>query len=80
MENQIVLYNRQDGKVIITVTYFNDTFWLTQKNIASLFGVEVPAISKHLTNSYESNELNKEGTISILETVQKEVISIFAKT
>jgi hypothetical protein len=80
MENQIVLYNSQDGKVIITVTYFNDTFWLTQKNIASLFGVEVPAISKHLTNIYESNELNKEGTISILETVQKEVISILAKT
>ena len=47
-------------------------FWLTQKNIAQLFGVEVPAISKHLANIYESNELQKEATISILETVQIE--------
>jgi hypothetical protein len=50
----------------------NETIWLTQKAIAILFGVQVPAISKHLENIYESGELNRETTISILETVQIE--------
>ena len=43
-----------------------------QKTIAILFGVEVPAVSKHLTNIYESGELEQNATISILETVQQE--------
>ena len=72
MENQIILYNNSEGKVTIKVTYLNDTFWLPQKAIAQLFGVEIPAISKHLANIYESGELIKEATISILETVQIE--------
>ncbi len=72
MENKIILYSNKNGNVNITVTYQNDTFWLPQKDIANLFGVEVPAISKHLTNIYETGELQKESTISILETVQKE--------
>ncbi|MGA9638571.1 virulence RhuM family protein, partial [Flavobacterium sp.] len=72
MKNQILFYNSPEGKVTVTVTYLNDTFWLTQKLIAQLFGVETPAISKHLSNIYDSNELDKKGTISILETVQQE--------
>ena len=72
MENQIILYQTESSNVNINVTYHNESFWLTQKNIAQLFGVEVPAISKHLANIYESNELQKEATISILETVQIE--------
>ncbi len=47
-------------------------FWLPQKAIAQLFGVEVPAISKHLANIYDTGELQKQSTISILETVQQE--------
>ena len=47
-------------------------YGLTQKRIAELFGVGVPAISKHLDNIYNEGELNREATISILETVQKE--------
>ncbi|HEY5510422.1 MAG TPA: RhuM family protein [Prolixibacteraceae bacterium] len=72
MENQIILYNKNEGKVTIKVTYLNDTFWLPQKAIAQLFGVEIPAISKHLANIYETGELIVEATISILETVQIE--------
>ncbi|TAH00478.1 MAG: cell filamentation protein Fic [Sphingobacteriales bacterium] len=72
MENKIVLYSTNTGSVNINVTYFNDNFWLTQKAIAGLFGVEVPAISKHLANIYETEELKQLSTISILETVQKE--------
>ena len=72
MENQIVFYQNESGNVNVTVTYQDENFWLTQKLIAQLFGVEVPAISKHLANIYEEAELNKASTISILETVQQE--------
>lgn len=68
MENQIVFYNSPEGKVNITVTYLNDTFWLPQKAIAVLFGVEVPAISKHLKNIFESSELDEISVVSKMET------------
>jgi hypothetical protein len=47
-------------------------FWLTQKAIGELFGVEIPAISKHLSNIFELGELDREATVSILETVRQE--------
>jgi len=47
----------------------DETIWLTQKAMALLFGVNVPAISKHLQNIYDSGELNKNATISKMETV-----------
>ena len=50
----------------------NENIWLPQKRIAELFGVGVPAISKHLDNIYMSGELQKDVTVSILETVQQE--------
>jgi hypothetical protein len=68
MENQILLYNSENGKVNVTVTYLNDTFWLTQKAIAALFGVEVPAISKHLKNIFETGELVENSVVSKMET------------
>jgi hypothetical protein len=72
MENNILLYSTDQGNVNINVTYQNENFWLSQKAISQLFGVETPAISKHLSNIYETGELQKEPTISILETVQQE--------
>jgi len=68
MENKIILYSNKNGKVNISVTYLNDTFWLAQKAIAKLFGVEVPAISKHLKNIFESGELEENSVISKMET------------
>lgn len=67
-----LLYTAPNGKVKVEFILHNETIWLTQKAIAILFGVQVPAISKHLENIYESGELNREATISILETVQIE--------
>lgn len=67
-----ILYTTPNGDVKLEVFIRDETLWLTQKAIATLLGVEVPAISKHLNNIYESGELLKEATISILETVQKE--------
>lgn len=70
--SQIILYENEAGKIKVDVHFENETFWLTQKAMAALFGVEVPAISKHLGNIFETNELQKEATISILETIHKE--------
>ena len=56
------------GTVSIEVVFDNNTFWLTQKRMSELFGVAVPAISKHLKNIFDTNELNQDAVISILET------------
>lgn len=75
MENknsQIVIYKDQNGDIKIDVRFDGDTVWLTQKLMAELFNINVPAISKHLNNIYEEGELQKEATVSILEIVQEE--------
>ena len=56
----------------IEIKYQDGTLWLTQKMIAKLFDVNIPAISKHLQNIYESEELDKSSTISKMEIVQHE--------
>ncbi len=66
--NQIIFYNTLQGTVSIEVVFDNNTFWLTQKRMSELFGVAVPAISKHLKNIFDTNELNQDAVISILET------------
>ncbi len=71
-QSDFILYTGNDGDVNVEVVLKDETVWLTQKAMAGLFGVNVPAISKHLANIYETEELRKEPTISILETVQKE--------
>lgn len=70
--NQLVIYQSPDGNTSIDVTVEGETVWLTQKNIADLFGVKVPAINKHLKNIYKEGELNESATISKMETVQIE--------
>ena len=67
-----LLYTDPNGNVKIEVFLHNETIWLTQKAIAQLFNVGVPAISKHLNNIYDTGELEKNATVSILETVQTE--------
>ena len=47
-------------------------FWMSQRALAELFAVGVPAINKHLKNIFESGELNEKGTISKMETVRQE--------
>ncbi|MDR3185055.1 MAG: virulence RhuM family protein [Prevotellaceae bacterium] len=69
---QILLYQTEDGKVTVDVSFENETFWMTQKAIAELFDVNVPAISKHLKHIYEDGELLPSATISKMEIVQNE--------
>ncbi len=71
-QSNFLLYTGNDGKVNVEVFLKDETVWLTQKATSELFGVKIPAISKHLSNIFESEELQKDATISILETVQKE--------
>ena len=68
-EVQFLLYNMPEdsGKVQVVIKY--ETIWCTQKAMAQLFGVGVPAISKHLKNIFEEGELSPEMTISKMETV-----------
>jgi hypothetical protein len=63
-----LLYTSPNGKVKIEVILNEETVWLTQKAIAALFGVKVPAISKHLKSIFERGELLESAVISILET------------
>lgn len=65
---EVVLYQTDDGNVNVSVIYYNESFWLTQKAMGELFGVNVPAISKHLSNIFADGELEKNSVISILET------------
>lgn len=69
---EILLYSDDSGKEFINVVFKDETFWLTQKAMAELFDVNVPAVSKHLQNIYEENELTRDATISKMETVQQE--------
>jgi hypothetical protein len=67
-QNQFLLYTAPDGAVKVDVYFKDETVWLTQKALAALFGVNVPAINKHLKNIFASGELVEDSVISILET------------
>ena len=65
-DNVIILY-QPDSTVKLEVRLENETVWLTQQQIADLFGTKRPAITKHLANIYKSGELEENSTCSILE-------------
>ena len=65
-KGEIVLY-QPEGEVRLEVRVENETVWLTQAQIADLFGTKRPAITKHLKNIYASQELDESSTCSILE-------------
>ena len=65
-QNEIILY-QPDSTVRLEVRLEDETVWLTQQQIADLFGVKQPAISKHLKNIFDSGELNESSVYSILE-------------
>ena len=66
MKDEIILYQPNE-QFQLEVQLKDDTVWLTQEQIAMLFGTQRPAITKHLNNIYASGELNFESTCSILE-------------
>lgn len=66
-ETEILLYTTPDSRVKIDVLYQGETIWITQKRMAELFGVQRPAVTKHLSNIFESGELIEKSVCSILE-------------
>ncbi len=66
---QFLLYNLPDSDGQVQAVVQDETIWLTQKAMSDLFGVQVPAISKHLKNIYNEGELSRDTTISKMETV-----------
>lgn len=70
--SKFILYTSPNGEIKLDVYIQDETLWLTQKMIAQLFNVEVPAVSKHLSNIFESCELNENSVVSILETTAKD--------
>lgn len=71
-EHEIVLYQLENTNICVSVIFKDETFWLTQRAMAELFDVNVPAVSKHLSNIFEEEELIRESTVSKMEIVQME--------
>lgn len=71
-EGELILYQTQEGTVRVEVLYESETFWLNQKRIAELFGVDLRTISEHLRNIYASGELTEESTLRKIRRVQRE--------
>ena len=68
---QIVLYQSDNSNVCVSVHFFDETFWLTQKEMAGLFEVNTQAIGKHLANIYAEEELQEQATVSKMEIVRQ---------
>ena len=70
-KNEIIVY-QPDETIRLEVRLEQESIWLTQLEIATLFGVQKAAISKHLKNIFQSGELHREATVSKMETLQQE--------
>ncbi len=64
---EIVIYKAKDGHIELDVSVADETLWLSQPQIADLFGTKRPAITKHLKNIFNSDELSEDSVCSILE-------------
>lgn len=71
-ELQFLVYSTPDNNITVNAVIKDETIWLTQKAMSELFDVEVPAISKHLSNVFSEGELEYLATVSKMEIVQKE--------
>ncbi len=71
-EGDLILYRTEEGSVRVEVRYEDETFWLSQKRMAELFGVDVRTVNEHLQSIYASGELNETGTIRKIRIVQRE--------
>ena len=76
-KNEIIVYQPEGEEFHIEVRVENDTVWLTQAQIAELFGTKRPAITKHLKNIYASRELDEKTTCSVLEHMGKDADQVY---
>jgi len=71
-KNNLVVYQAANGAIEVNLNCQQETLFLTQQQVGQLFGVQKAAISKHVKNIFDSQELSEKSTVSILETVQSE--------
>lgn len=71
-EGELILYRTADDAVRVEVLYESETFWLDQRRMAELFGVDVRTVSYHLKEVYASGELSQEATLRRIWRVQRE--------
>jgi hypothetical protein len=72
MQAPILLYQTSETNVNVEVTYLDESFWLSQKAIGQLFGVESHTITYHLKEIFKSNELDESSTTRKIRAVQTE--------
>ena len=66
-DNKLIIYKNSEGNIIVDAIYKDETLWLSQKGMSKVFDVGVPAISKHLKNIFEEQELDKNLVVSKME-------------
>jgi hypothetical protein len=71
-EGELILYRTADDAVRVEVLYESESFWLDQRRMAKLFGVDVRTVSEHLRTVYDSGELNEEATLRKIRMVRAE--------
>ncbi|MCC5916518.1 MAG: virulence RhuM family protein [Cryomorphaceae bacterium] len=71
-EGEIIMYSAPDGNIRVEVMFEDETFWLSQKRMSALFGVEVQTINYHLKEIFKTNELDESATIRKIRIVQTE--------
>ncbi len=69
---QVLLYSTPEGSGKMEVFFEDETFWLSQRKMADLFGVDVRTVNEHIKNIFHSNELEQEATIRNFRIVQTE--------
>lgn len=75
-KGEVVVYQGQDGALRIEAKVAGESIWLPMADMAKLFGVKAPAISKHVKNIYATRELSPRATVSKMETVRREGASL----
>ena len=66
-KNNLLIYKNKDGDIVVDAIYKDETLWLTQKGMAKVFEVGVPAVSKHLKNIFDEEELDENMVVSKME-------------
>ena len=67
VQNNLLIYKNKEGNIVVDAIYKDETLWLTQKGMAKVFDVGVSAISKHLRNIFDEEELNEKMVVSKME-------------
>ena len=68
----VIMYQSEDGNISTQMIFKDETFWMPQKEMANLFGVDITTINYHLKEIYKTNELSESATIAIFPIVRKE--------